>query len=307
MGIPARFAVAQRSTAECLGLFAAAQSLFEGRGVDFQLVAFETAAERGVEGLTAGEWDYIEIGVIPLVRLRADGHDPAIVVGTTPMNTNFLMGRRDITRVAELAGGRVGCLSLGGQTAAVARAVLGRNGIADTVELVPLGKYSKIFDAIGAGDIDGAILAGDFRFLGEVRHGMRILADIGSEIGMPGTCVVTTRREVARKPELAKQIVGIYVDAVHVFKTNPDIAKSFLHNHLDFEENVIDRIYEYYRFVFQTRPSLPHIQIAIDDVAKVRPDVSGMTPADLIETRFLDGDRRGVTLRTAPRPLWVRS
>jgi hypothetical protein len=41
-----------------------------------------------------------------LVRLRADGHDPAIVVGTTPMNTNFLMGRRDITGVAELAGGR---------------------------------------------------------------------------------------------------------------------------------------------------------------------------------------------------------
>ena len=288
MGIPARFAVAQRSTAECLGLFAAAQRLFERRGVDFQLVAFETAAERGVEGLTAGEWDYIEIGVIPLVRLRADGHDPAIVVGTTPMNTNFLMGRRDITRVAELAGSRVGCLSLGGQTAAVARAVLGRNGIADTIELVPLGKYSKIFDAIGAGDIDGAILAGDFRFLGEVRHGMRIIADIGSEIGMPGTCVVTTRREVARKPELAKQIVGTYVDAVHVFKTNPDIAKSFLHNHLDFEQNVIDRIYEYYRSIFQTRPSLPHIQVAIDDVAKVRPDVSGMTPTDLIETRFLD-------------------
>jgi hypothetical protein len=87
---------------------------------------------------------------------------------------------------------------------------------------------------------------------------------------------------------LAKQIVGTYVDAVHLFKTNPDIAKAFLHNHLDFEGNVTDRIYEYYRSIFQTRPSLPHIQVAIDNVAKVRPDVSGMTPADLIETRFLD-------------------
>ena len=108
MGTPARFAVAQRSTAECLGLFAAAQRLFERRGVDFHLVAFETAAERGVEGLIASEWDYIEIGVIPLVGLRADGYDPAIVVGTTAMNTNFLMGRRNITRVVELAGGRLG-------------------------------------------------------------------------------------------------------------------------------------------------------------------------------------------------------
>ena len=117
---------------------------------------------------------------------------------------------------------------------------------------------------------------------------MRIIADIGSEIRMPGTCVVTTRREIARKPELAKQIVGTYVDAVHIFKSHSDTAKAFLHNHLDFEGNVIDRIYEYYRSIFQSRPSLPHIQVAIDDIAKVRPDVSGMTPADLIETRFLD-------------------
>jgi ABC-type nitrate/sulfonate/bicarbonate transport system substrate-binding protein len=288
MGIPARFAVAQRSTAECLGLFAAAQRLFERRGVDFQLVAFETAAERGVEGLIAGEWDYIEIGVVPLVSLRADGHDPAIVVGTTPINTNFLMGRHDMTHVAELSGGRVGCLSLSGQTAAVARAVLARSGIADAVELVPLGKYAKIFDAISAGHIDGAILAGDFRFIGEVRHGMRIIADIGAETRMPGTCVVTTRREIARKPELAKQIVGTYFDAVHAFKTQPDVAKAFLHKHLEFEEDVIERIYEYYRSIFQTRPSLPHIQVAIDDIARVRPNVSGMTPADLIEPRFLD-------------------
>ena len=290
MGTPARFAVATRSTAECLGLFAAAQRLFERRGVDFDLVAFETAAERGIEGLLAGEWDYIEIGVTPLVGLRADGHDPAIVVGTTPINTNFLMGRRGITHASELAGGRVGCLSLGGQTAAAARAVLGRNGIEDAVELVALGKYSKIFDAISTGGIDGAILAGDFRFLGEVNHGMRVIADIGAEIGMPGSCVVTTRREIARKPELAKQIVGTYVDAIHAFKSHPEIAKAFLRNHLKFEENVTERIYEYYRSIFQTvpRPSLPHIQVAIDEIAKTRPNVSGVTPAELIETRFLD-------------------
>ena len=54
MGTPARFAVALRSTAECIGLFAAAQKRFEKRGVDFQLVAFDTAAERGIEGPLSG-------------------------------------------------------------------------------------------------------------------------------------------------------------------------------------------------------------------------------------------------------------
>ena len=41
---------------------------FQATGSDFRLIAFETAADRGVEELPAGEWDYIEIGITPLVR-----------------------------------------------------------------------------------------------------------------------------------------------------------------------------------------------------------------------------------------------
>lgn len=285
-----RFAVAQRSTAECLGLFAEAQGIFSQRGIDFHLVAFETAAERGMQGLLAREWDYIEIGITPLVRLLADGHDPVIVVGTTPVNTNFLMGRPGIGNIADLAGGRVGCLSLGGQTAAAARAVLAPHGVADAVELVPLVTYSRIFDAVAEGAIEGAILAGDIRFPGEVSHGMRMLADIGAVTGMPGTCVVTTRREIARNPDLARRIVSTYVDAVQAFKNRPDVAKAFLADHLGFDAEVIERVYEFYRSVFQTvpRPSLPNVRIAIDAVAKEYPKVARISPADLIEPRFLD-------------------
>ncbi len=287
---PARFAVAQRSTAECLGLFADAQGLFASQGIDFRLIAFETAAERGMQGLLAGEWDYIEIGIIPLVRLLADGHDPVIVVGTTPVNTNCLMGRRDIASIADLAGGRIGCLSLGGQTAAAARAVLAPHGLADAVELVPLGTYTKIFDAVAGGEIEGAILAGDIRFPGEVQHGMHMLADIGAATGMPGTCVVTTRRQIARAPELTRGIVRSYAEAVRAFRSRPEAAKAFLADLLGFDATVIDRVYNYYRSVFQTasRPSLPNIQIAIDEIARERPEAARITPADLIEPRFLD-------------------
>ena len=175
---PCRFAVTQRSTAECLGLFAEAQGHFIERGIDFHLVAFETAGERGTQVLLAGEWDYIEIGITPLVHLLADGHDPVIVVGTTPVSTNFLMGRRDIMKAADLASGRIGCLSLGGKTAAAARAVLALQGMADAVELVPLRTYSKIFDAVTKGEIEGAVLAGEIRFRGQLAaiiHGRRTI------------------------------------------------------------------------------------------------------------------------------------
>ena len=285
-----RFAVAQRSTAECLGLFAESQGLFSDWGIDFHLVAFETAAERGTQGLLAGEWDYIEIGVTPLVHLFADGQDPVIVVGTTPVSTNFLMGRRDIMKVTDLAGGRVGCLSLGGQTATAARAVLAPHGITQAVELVPMVTYLNLFNAIAASKIEGAILAADFRFPAEANHGMRVLVDIGAATGMAGTCVVTTRREIARDPNLARRIVRTYADAVQAFKTRPDAAKVFLTDHLGFGTNVIEQIYEFYRTFFQAvpRPSLSNIQNAIDAIAKGRPDAARITPENLVEPRFLN-------------------
>jgi ABC-type nitrate/sulfonate/bicarbonate transport system substrate-binding protein len=287
---PVRFAVAQRSTAECLGLFAETEGLFAERGVGFRLVAFETAGERGVAGLLAGEWEYLEIGYTPLVGLIADGRDPVVIAGTTPVSTNCLMGRPDIRTIADLAGGRVGCLSLGGQTATAARAVLAPHGIAEAVELVPLTTYSNIFDAIAGGDIEGAILAGDIRFPGEVRHGMHVLADIGAATGMPGTCLVTTRREIARDPDLARRIVRTYAHAARAFKSRAPAAKAFLAGHLGFEADVIERVYDFYRTVFPSvpRPSPANVQIAIDEIAKTRPDAARITPADMIEARFLD-------------------
>jgi len=36
------------------------------------------------------------------------------------------------------------------------------------------------------------------------------------------------------------------------------------------------------------RPSLLKVQFAIDEVAKERPEAARITPADLIEPRFLD-------------------
>jgi ABC-type nitrate/sulfonate/bicarbonate transport system substrate-binding protein len=288
--LPVRFAVAQKSTAECLGLFAADQGVFAARGIAFELVAFETAAERGMAGLFAGEWDYIEIGIVPLVRLVADGLDPVIVAGTTPLNTNVLMGRRDIADIAALAGGRIGCLSLGGQTAAAARAALAPHGLEDAVTLVPLGAYAKIFDAVAAGEVEGAILAGDIRFPAEVRLGMRVLADIGAATGMPGTCVVTTRRELAASPERTRRIVHAYADAVQAFRDRPEEARAFLGTLLGFEAEEIERVYTAYRDIFPAdlRLSLPNVQVAIDEVAKSHPAAARVIPADLMDLRFID-------------------
>lgn len=291
MGTSVNFAVALRATAECLGMFAAEIGLFAANGIAFQLKGFETAAEKGMAGLDDGAWDYLEIGVTPLIPRIADGQDPVVLLATTAVNSNFLMGHRDVTDIAMLAGGRIGCLSNTGQTAFAANTVLSKYGVADTVELVALGTYPAIFAAVAAGEVRGAILAADYRFHGAVHHGMNALADIGAATGLPGTALISTRRFVARNPALTLNIVRTYVQAIERFKSDPDTAISFLHRHLNIDDAaVVAGIHGYFAETFERLPypAAANIQIAIDETAKKRPDAARLTPADLVDTSFLD-------------------
>jgi ABC-type nitrate/sulfonate/bicarbonate transport system substrate-binding protein len=290
-GTAVNFAVALRATAECLGMFAAKVGLFAGNGIDFRLQGFETAAEKGMAGLKDGTWDWLEIGVTPLVPRVADGQDPVVLLATTAINSNFLMGHRDVTEIAALKGAKIGCLSVTGQTAFAANTVLSKYGIDGTVELVPLGTYPRIFAAVAAGEVQGAILAADYRFHGAVHHGMNALADIGAATGLPGTALISTRHVIAADPDLALRIVRTYVQAIHRFKTDRRAAIPFLHEHLNIDDaDVVAGIYEYFVDTFEPLPypSMDSIQCAIDETAKSNPGAAKVTPAQLVDVSFLD-------------------
>ncbi len=285
------FAVALRATAECLGMFAAETGLFAANGIDFRLKGFETAAEKGMAGLKDGSWDYLEIGMTPLIPRIVDGQDPVVLLATTAVNSNFLMGHRDVTDIAMLQGGRIGCLSNTGQTAFAANTVLSKYGVADGVELVALGTYPAIFAAVADGEVQGAILAADYRFHGAVHHGMNALADIGAATGLPGTALISTRHVVSREPELTLGIVRTYVQVIQRFKTDPDTAIPFLHRHLNIDDaDVVAGIHGYFADTFERLPYplAANLQVAIDETAKKRPEAARLTPADLVDTRFLD-------------------
>lgn len=287
----ANIAVALRATAESLGMFAAEVGLFAENGIDFRLQGFETAAEKGMAGLKDGTWDWLEIGVTPLVPRVADGQDPVVLLATTAVNSNFLMGHRDVTEVMALKGAKIGCLSNTGQTAFAANTVLSQYGFADTVELVPLGTYPKIFAAVAAGEVQGAILAADYRFHGVVHHGMHALADIGAATGLPGTALISTRQVTNREPELALRIVRTYVKAIHRFKTDRKTVIPFLHRHLNIDDaDVVAGIYDYFAEIFERLPypGMENIQRAIDVSAKSKPNAANVTPEDLVDTSFLD-------------------
>lgn len=289
---PLRLALGLRSTAQSLGHLAIETGIFDRLGVDVQIAAMETAAPAAVAGLIDGRFDLAEIGAVPVVEAALAGHDPAIVLAPEPVNALFVVARHDIADPAGLAGGRLGVLSVEGQTGVTAKAILDRWGLGGAVELTALGTYPRIYSAIAAGEIEAGLLSADWRFAGAAAHGMNPLVDLGEAFGFQGPVLATSRRLIATTAVRVRAVVRGYVEAIHLFKTDRATVLPLLAEHLGFDDReAVAAAYDFYvpRFQELPRPSMPGIQRIIDLLAERDPAARSMTPDRICETGFLDG------------------
>lgn len=287
----ARVALGLRSTAQCLGRIGAEAGIFERLGIDFEIAAFETAAPRALAGLLDGEFDFTEMGAVPVVNGVLDGADPVILLAPEPMSALFVIARAGIAEPAALAGGRIGVLSETGQTGVTAHAMLERWGLDDAVALAPLGAYPRIYEAIAAGEIEAGLLTADYRFAGETAHGMVALVDLGDAFGYQGTIVATTRRVIAERRPLVAAVVRGYVGAIHHFKTARAAVLPALERHLGFDDSrTVVAAYDFYvpRFQAYPTPSEDGIERVIEAFRGRYPAAGRLAPEEVCDLSFLD-------------------
>lgn len=288
----ARVALGLRSTAQCLGRVGAGAGIFERLGVDFRIAGFETAAPAALAGLMDGDWEFGEMGAVPVVSGVLDGLDPVILLAPEQVNAMFIIAGRAISEPSALAGGRIGVLSAAGQTAVTATAMLRRWGLEGRVELVSLGKYPAIYEAIARGEIEAGLLTADYRFAGERAHGMNALVDLGDELGFQGPIVATTRRVIAENPELVRRVVRGYVDVIRFFKTERALVLPLLADHLAFDDlAAVEATYDFYvpRFQDTPLPSEDGIARIISEYRDSYPEAETLRPEDICDLSFLRG------------------
>jgi ABC-type nitrate/sulfonate/bicarbonate transport system substrate-binding protein len=297
MILEARIAVGLRSTTQSVSIIGMQTGEFEAAGLSLKLAKLETAAPTGVAGLQAGDWEFAELGAVPVVQAAMAGSDIVIVASVEPSSALFLMTSARIDAPAALAGGRIGVLSVEGQTGFVAGLAAQRWNIAGDVTLVPMQTYPNIYRALRAGEIEAGVLSADYRFDGEHEARLNTLTDLAQLLQLQGPCVITTRAYIRAHSKTVRRFMAGYVKSIHLFKTQPALVLPLLKRHLGFADPVIEQIYNFYAARFQSipRPSRPGIARAIEEISGKEKPTAMLQPEAVCDLSFVDEiERSGV-------------
>jgi len=280
-----RFSGGLRATSQSVVWIGNEAGVFRKHGLDVSYPRFEIGGPEAAAGLMRGDWEFTQTGTLPVAEGVLNGGDAVVLLrNAAPHIGIFVMTRREITSLTQLAGKRVGVLTdaTSGQTGVVTRLAVENAGA--TASYIGLGTYQKIYAALAAGEIEGGAVPIDMRFLGERQHGWNAFET--ANIGAPSV-FATTRRLIASNRDLVMRAVQGVVESVYVFKTQPEVVIPLLQRFLNIDDRkVVEDLHKFYVPLF---PQVPRFALG-EGIKGVRDVLSKKYPAaqQLRESDFSD-------------------
>lgn len=284
---PIRVATGLLATWQSTAWLGAEAGIFKKRGIDLSLPAIAVGGPQAAARVITGDCEFAHTGTLPVAEEVLKGRDIVILATPTSEFANaFVMTRKDVTRLAQLNGKKVGVLTETGQTSVAARITVEKAGA--TATYLPLIKFDRIYAALAAGEIDAGALPIDLRFAGELRYGWNAFPI--REFGTP-SIFASTRKLIASDRALVMNVMKGFVETIHLFKTRPDIVVPLLQRYLNIEDRkAAEELYAFHVPVFQKvpRPSFPGMQTLRELLAAKYPAAASLKESDIADSSFID-------------------
>jgi ABC-type nitrate/sulfonate/bicarbonate transport system substrate-binding protein len=144
-----RVATGLLATWQSTAWLGAEAGVFKKRGIDMTLPAIAVGGPEAAAGLVRGDWEFAHTGTVPVAEEVLKGRDVVILATpTSDFPKSFVMTRKEITRLAQLDGKKVGVLTESGQTSVATRITVEKAGA--TATYLPLIKFDRIYAALAA-------------------------------------------------------------------------------------------------------------------------------------------------------------
>jgi ABC-type nitrate/sulfonate/bicarbonate transport system substrate-binding protein len=282
-----RTATGLLATWQSIAWLGAEAGVFKKYGIDMTLPAIAVGGPQAAAGVITGDWEFAHTGTLPVAEEVLKGRD--IVILATPTSdfpNSFVMTRKEITELAQLAGKKVGVLTETGQTSVAARITIEKTGARATY--VPLVKFDRIYAALANGEIDAGALPIDLRFTGQARYGWNAFPI--HEFGTP-SIFASTRKLIASNRELVMSVMKGFVETIYLFKTQPQTIVPLLQRYLKIDDRkAAEDLYAFHVPVFQKapRPSFPGMQTLRNLLVTKYPAAVSLREADIADPSFVD-------------------
>jgi NitT/TauT family transport system substrate-binding protein len=268
--------------------------LFVKNGLDAEIIYTRAA----IETLIAGEVQFGQMTGALMFSARLQGADPVMLAGVQDILNDRLVVRPNFNSIEELKGKRIGVFRFGSASHMRMLNVLPRYGMGERdVTFLQVGDTPERLIALHGGSIDATLLSPPDHFHA-VRAGMKILLNL-RELNVPyqGTGLVTTQRLLARNRDLARRFLKTFVDAIHLLRTNPTLAKRAMAKYRQTkDEKQLEDAYQTLREMVKPKPypSIDGFKTIIQDAIERVPAAKTANPKDFIDTSLLaELDRSG--------------
>ena len=256
------------------------------------LTAYENYATgmRLTSALARGDIQVAYICLPPAILAYARGVPIKIVSGSHKHGYG-LVSRSDITNISDLNGATIGCVREGGTVDLLLNRMIDEFRLSD-VQIQRMDPLKQVI-ALETGRVDAAFLPEHHATVAESKGFNMLITSHELWPEMQGSVLIVKGELIGNDPETVKRLVRVTQEATNWINENPDDASIILAGVLDTKPEIINRSMS--RLNYTTDIDAESVQEMIDYMVGLGYIEEGIKADDILDTQFLEGDKRGGT------------
>src|SRR5919108_4228726 len=268
------------------------RGFFRKHGLDVQLVFIESGST-AVKSLISKEVAFAQMAGAGVIQSRLQGTDVVMIAGFLNTMDYQLMVDKSITRPDQLKGKAMAVSRFGSSSDFATRYALDKYGLVPEkdVTILEIGSQPARFAALEAGKIQAAMVAVPLTLKAKAL-GFHTLADLqmlGLEYQHTG--LATTQALIKSRPDLIRNVMKAYVEAIHFYKTNRAESIAILGKYLKTTDpELLTEVYQNLGLTLTPRkpyPTLRGIEVMLRELAAKDPKAKTARPDDFVDLTFI--------------------
>ena len=268
------------------------EGIFKKNGLDVNMGLIAGGA-RVISAILAGDNPISLAGGDALVQARLRGADLVSIADVAYTFVFSLMTTPNIKNPEDLRGKKLGILNFGGATDIALIKALEHYKLRPNqdVAVLAIGGTPEILASIHSGRIDGGILSPPTSNQAK-KLGLREFLDLGTlQIPFQHNTVITTEKYIRSNPEVVQAYVKSFVEAVHLGKTNKNLAKRIIAKYTKVtDDDALEDTYQLFvvKYLKQAPyPSEAAVKTVLDYVGEKDPKARTANPKDFVDPRWV--------------------